>query len=220
MSISNLFFVPNDYDLYGNSLTLDNTTHPSEKALYVNGDTVFNGIIDFHATDNSTSPSTGALVINGGMGVKDDLFVGGTLTATNIVYLENEVVTGSNSTSTSTGAIQVIGGVGISQNLYVGGNSVNLSNNTTYGNNTVLGNLFVGGTINGSLKTTTIESTSTSTGSLTVSGGVGIAKSLYCNSINASSLSLSDNTQSTSTSTGALTLNGGIGIGKIGRAHV
>jgi hypothetical protein len=56
---------------------------------------------------------------------------------------------------------------------------------------------------NGYIKSnSTADSTSTSTGSLIVYGGVGIAKKVY----------MGDGTNSSSTSTGALLVNGGVGI--------
>lgn len=214
MSISNLFYLPNDYKLHADSINITKRTDLTDPALIINGETVFNGSVNFSLTANATSESTGSLVVLGGAGIEQDLFVGGTLTATNIIYKAEEIVTNTaDATSTSTGAMQIAGGTGIAKNLYVGGNSIISNNNTVYGNGTIIGSLFVGGNINGNLKTTTTESTSTNTGALQVLGGVGIAKSLYCNSINGTSLYLSNNTPSTDTLTGALSVVGGCAIG-------
>ena len=56
----------------------------------------------------------------------------------------------------------------------------------------------------------TTQSTSTTTGALTIAGGVGVAKNLYVGGV----ASISDTTQSTSTTTGALTIAGGVGVEK------
>ena len=54
----------------------------------------------------------------------------------------------------------------------------------------------------------TTDSTSTSTGALIISGGVGITKNLYVGG----STAITNATDSTSTSTGALKISGGVGI--------
>jgi len=214
MSISNLFDVPNDYNLFADTLNITNQYNRSDTSLIVNGKTILNGEVIFSLTSNSSNESTGSLVVSGGAGIEKDLYVGGTLTANNIIYKSTEIITNTEeSTSTSTGALQVAGGAGIAKNCHVGGNNITRGNSTTYGNETVIGSIFVGGNINGNLKTTTTDSNSTSTGSLIVSGGVGIAKSLFCNSINATTLNLSSVTPSTDITTGALIITGGCGIG-------
>lgn len=214
MSISNLFYTTNEYKLHANSLEIDNQFYPNDNALTVNGATLFNGSVTFSQTSNATSETTGSLIVAGGAGIEKDLYVGGTLTASNIIYKVSEIVTNTeNSTSTSTGALQVAGGAGIAKNVYIGGNNVVSGNSTVYGNGVVSGSLFVGGNINGNLKTSTIDSSSPTTGALTVAGGLGVAKSIYCNSINGSSLYLSDATVSSDTSTGALQVIGGIATG-------
>ena len=56
----------------------------------------------------------------------------------------------------------------------------------------------------------TTQSTSSSTGAVIVSGGVGIAKNVYAGG----TVTIADTTQSTSSSTGAVIVSGGVGIAK------
>jgi len=64
--------------------------------------------------------------------------------------------------------------------------------------------------VSGLAVTSSLGSTSTSTGALTVTGGVGIGGSLFVGN----TLSVASSTASTSTSTGALIITGGVGIGQ------
>lgn len=132
----------------------------------------------------SSSTTTGALQVTGGVGIQNNLFVGGTastgaLSCTTLTPSSTfSGVSGTfsaitASTSTTTGALVVTGGVGI-------GGTLNAGNVTTTG--TVTGNA-------GSL------------GSLTVSNGSG--QTLVVNSSEAS----------TSSSTGAVRVTGGVGVG-------
>ena len=112
------------------------------------------------------------------------------------VYLYNTL----DSTSISTGALRVSGGAGITKNLYVGG--------------TIYGNLI--GTIDATISSndeiianSTVNSSSTNSGSLQVRGGVGIVKDVYVGG----NINILSGTASTSTSTGALQITGGAGIG-------
>ena len=91
----------------------------------------------------ANSTTTGALQVIGGVGVGGNMYVGGTVSATNFILNGYQVSTGTytggnvadattflstvtilvtaTSTSTTTGALQVAGGVGIGRDLYVGG---------------------------------------------------------------------------------------------------
>ena len=63
----------------------------------------------------STTPATGALVVEGGLGVRDDVNVGGQFSTDTA-----RVTGGIASSSPTTGSLVVTGGVGISQDLVVG----------------------------------------------------------------------------------------------------
>ncbi|NBP00848.1 MAG: tail fiber domain-containing protein [Proteobacteria bacterium] len=122
-------------------------------------------------SDNTSfSTQTGALVVNGGVGIGQDLYVGGIIYAkqltidittitTTLIQTDDVIKTTNttNATSTQTGALQISGGAGIGQNLYVGG-GVNITGITTITNAT--------------------EATSTTTGALIVTGGLGIGKNI------------------------------------------
>jgi len=63
----------------------------------------------------TVSTASGTLIVTGGVGVSGGMFVGGTVTGTNLV------ITGvTSATSTLTGALQVVGGAGIGGALYAG----------------------------------------------------------------------------------------------------
>jgi len=68
-------------------------------------------------TTGSTSKDTGALVIEGGVGIEENLFVGGNLGLTGITTISDT----TDSTSTTTGALVVAGGVGIGKTVHIGG---------------------------------------------------------------------------------------------------
>lgn len=57
------------------------------------------------------------------------------------------------------------------------------------------------------------NSTSTSTGAVTITGGVGVAKDLWADNVFTSQGRFSSSTSSSSTSTGAVTITGGLGVG-------
>ena len=157
----------------------------------------------------------------------------------------------ASSTSTTTGALQVAGGAGIGQNLNVGGTiAVNSLTTTPSGSGA---NLIIDpdgvGDVYFSTATQvyvldTATSTSTVTGALVVSGGIGVGKNVYVggtlavNSLTttpagsnanliidpdgyadvyfstATQVYVLDTATSTSTVTGALVVSGGVGIGQ------
>ena len=176
--------------------------------------TVFGQSI-FTTSTNSTGTASGALVIAGGVGIAQDLFLGGNL------YFAGEgnrlrvqslaVTTNTNSTSTTTGAAVITGGLGIGGDVWIGG-QLHFAGN---GGDLSVSTLAVSSTTN---------STSTNTGAITVAGGVGIAKDLVLGGnltfsgeagrIVANQLVVTGTQTSTSTTTGALVVTGGVGIGK------
>jgi hypothetical protein len=76
--------------------------------------TTVTNVLTVSTTTNSTSTNTGALVVNGGIGVANDITIGG-----NLRILGNTLSTG-----TDTGAVTVVGGLGI-------GGSVNIQGRVT-----------------------------------------------------------------------------------------
>jgi hypothetical protein len=70
-----------------------------------------------NGTEQANSTATGALEVVGGVGIGGSLFVGGIVTATNLVRLTNT----TEASTTNTGALTVAGGVGVGKDLRVGG---------------------------------------------------------------------------------------------------
>lgn len=148
------------------------------------------GDLTLPRTTTSTSTTSGALKVSGGVGIVENLNVGGTTTITGATTLIG-AATISNTTASSsstTGALKVGGGVGIVGNANIGG-TLGVSGAATLASSTITGNETIGGTLGvtgatslAALTTTgaatisiTTNSTSTSTGALIVRGGVGIA---------------------------------------------
>jgi hypothetical protein len=91
------------------------------------------------ATTVASSTTTGALIVTGGVGIGGNAFVGGSFTASGVIYQGAWTVStasnvlaspysgiftstnSTNATTTNTGALQVAGGAGIGRDLYVGG---------------------------------------------------------------------------------------------------
>ena len=117
--------------------------------LHVTGVTTATGAVKIDATTGSTDKDTGALIVEGGVGIEENLHIGGnvvvqgdidakgSLNYTNVTDIYSvgiitanggiEVTAGfvtcsatDNSTSTTTGVLQVAGGAGIVKNLNVG----------------------------------------------------------------------------------------------------
>ena len=153
--------------------------------------TVKVGNINVASNTVSTSTITGAVINAGGSGIAGNLYVGG-----NIVTTAATVAT-----STTTGALIVSGGAGIAGNVYVGGNIVTSGSS---GNISGVNNI---STI--SINVTGVTpSTSTTTGAIIASGGVGVAGNVYASG----NLVTTATTAATSTTTGALIVGGGAGI--------
>ena len=93
------------------------------------------------STTNAISTSSGALQVVGGVGIGEDLWLGGNLyftSAEGTINASQVLVSGTaNSTSTTSGALVVAGGVGIGKDVFVGG-SVNISQTSTINNAEIL----------------------------------------------------------------------------------
>ncbi len=86
--------------------------------LLVNENATFNRHVTLDDPDlGATSPSTGALVVAGGVGIGENLYVGGSAFFDGPLAVTNE----TESTDPFTGALTVAGGVGIAKRLNVGG---------------------------------------------------------------------------------------------------
>jgi predicted acyltransferase (DUF342 family) len=162
----------------------------------------------------STDQNSGALIVqNGGVGIEENLNVGGTA----------KIWDATDATTTTSGALQVVGGLGVAKTVFaadLSSGSVDVtdatgSTSTTTGALTVGGgvgiveNLFVGGT--GKIEDAT-DATTTTSGALQVVGGLGVAKTVFAADLSSGSVDVTDATGSTSTTTGALTVGGGVGI--------
>ena len=142
-------------------------------------------IVSFSSTTSSTSSTTGAMRVNGGLGVLQNLNIGG-----------NAAVTGNSSLTGTLGVTgtTTLGDLSVGGNAAVTGNSsltgtLDVTGETTLSDLTVNNSIEIDGIFN-ILPTTvasseapfvfsnTTQSTSTSTGSLTASGGMGVAKNL------------------------------------------
>ena len=141
---------------------------------------LFGQNVTINSTNASTASNNGALVVLGGAGIGGNVNAAGQQNN----FTGNLLVNGANvSISPTTGALIVTNGAGIGGNLYVAGNVVVTSNISSQGQqNTFGGNLLVNGTN---------ASTTSSTGALVVTNGVGIggnlnvggSRSLFINSV-------------------------------------
>lgn len=166
----------------------------------------FSGITRVTNTTPSISKSTGALVVDGGLGVAGDI-ISDTLDAS-VVYtlsVETNVITTSSvltvqggrlsvpattaATNQSTGALTIGGGVGIAGALYAGNifsNGIQVPTTVyTAGTNINIASGIISVVNNPSFSgITTIsnatQATNNTTGALIVSGGVAVAKDIYC----------------------------------------
>ena len=206
------------------------------------------------ATNIATLGGTGNLTIVGTITGNSSLTIAGTstlatttitnLTVTGTLSLASIVTTSTtDATSTTTGSITTAGGAGIAKSMWVGtsvtiGTTLNVTGSSTFAAISTTGLTATGTSSIYALTTSsTTDATSSITGSVIISGGVGIAKSLWIGTLLSvsgtstlstttitnltvtgtfllTSFSATSSTDSTSTTTGAITTSGGIGIAK------
>ena len=153
-------------------------------SFIINAPTQFNNTAQFNTSSfitarvtgnfGSTSTTTGALIVNQGVGVGENITLGGDLifsSAEGLIRAPRVRILGTaTSTSTTTGAITVVGGVGIGRDVVIGGNlTLNSAQGTVTSPNIVVSGL--------------TNSYSTDTGALIVYGGVGVGGSINASSI-------------------------------------
>jgi hypothetical protein len=183
-----------------------------QSTLNVSGTSTFSGVVNITNTTPTTSYTNGALVVSGGLGVALDI-----RTHSGNIFLAGNLILNNDLSTGKTYLASPINTMYINQNgLY----DVILNQASS-------ANFNVAGATNTSIASglqvfVTTDTTSASTGSVVVSGGVGIAKALYVGSnltVTGSStfngaVTYSSTTESTSTSTGSLVLAGGLGVAK------
>lgn len=185
ISINGAFIV----DGVDNQINLGSTFYYNGQGIAsLNADTIIG------VGGQSTSPTTGALVVSGGAGITDDVNIGGI----------------TNSTNPTSGALVVAGGVGVGGSVNIQ-NQLNVLGNgkvelspigfNVYLQPTSAGKVIINSSGVGSIDNmeigihqpaaasfttasivNSVESTSTTTGALTVAGGVGIQGNVYSKS--------------------------------------
>jgi hypothetical protein len=156
--------------------------------------TVVNAVtLTVTSSTNSTSTNTGALIVNGGLGVNQDLFIGGNLTVTGningISPVSNsiEVQTTASDTnlfltfvSTSTGTAYLYTDAGIVYNPSQNRLEISGIFRAQSIQNTPIGTITpAAGSFTNVIISDTTQATTASTGALQVAGGASIAKNLW-----------------------------------------
>jgi hypothetical protein len=187
------------------------------------GATTNNAIIITNASE-SLSTSQGALQVTGGVGIGQNLYVGGITnlqdlvannsTLTSLTIVNNGTVGGTlyvtsstASTGTNSGALVVTGGVGIGGDLYVNGNAY-VNGETVVTTATI--NQFANQTF---ITAGTDTAVNTSTGNITIWNTSNLQSVTNRGATTTNAISISNTTSSDSTITGALVVSGGVGIG-------
>jgi len=216
MTIEGELFI--EGDIYGSSTTQNvfNTTATTinafGQATYVSFGNAA-GTTRFNSNAGSTAETNGAVVIGGGLGVGENIHLGGDLNVEggsintlqqNFDLLRDNIQflrAFNSSTNISFGATS---GQTIFESL--DGSTSSLTGGVIFkGGIGVAENIYVDGIINA---TNTVDSTSTSTGAVVIEGGIGIGKNLYVAGITR----IENATASTDSTTGALVVDGGVGI--------
>jgi len=150
----------------GTTLTVGSATIAQATGNTSVGTLDASGQANFNATTGATSTTSGAVVVDGGMGVAENVHIGGTTTSTGQLSVNGNFtasaagvvtvgstldVTGvtnlnntTSSTSNTTGALIVDGGMGLAENLHMGGaldvdTTVTVAGTTTLNGAVVLG---------------------------------------------------------------------------------
>jgi len=150
-------------------------------------------------TTTSTNTTTGALTVAGGVGIAGAVFAGGVLTITNATNAASNTTTGA--LVVNNGGAYIMGNMRVGGTLYATLSDGSITNTSIGSSNTASTGAFTTLTADNSVTfTKNAGSTSTTTGTLVVTGGTGISENLYVGG----ALNVTGNT----TITGNLTVNG------------
>jgi len=155
--------------------------------------TTITGNLHVTGTNVTVNTYSGALIVDGGIGVGGDIYVGGMVTASDfqingfsvntttfdggLITTPLTINTTTISNSTLSGALVVKGGAGIGGTLNA--TRINATSIQINGVNLSTSTIFNGGSVSGAVNiTNSIGSITTSTGALTVAGGVGVARNI------------------------------------------
>lgn len=152
-------------------------------ALTVDGSGVFNTNVLIKATTPSTDKDSGALVIEGGVGIEQNLNVGGMLDVTGNATFDSGV---NVSGAVSAGSLGVAGNASIGGGQTVAGDQevggdLDVTGAISGGSAAISGDATIGGTLGVTGAATildTTESVDKDTGSLILEGGLGVEKSV------------------------------------------
>jgi len=186
--------------------TLNVTGQTTLAGLIANTSTVtsltVSGILTSTNISNSVSTNTGAIVAVGGVGIAQDLWVGGTIYGT----LSGSVTTATNIRGGTPGQIPYQTATGITSFFGPGATGTVLVSYGTTGTPTFQNTLTLAGTS---------ASTSTTTGALQVAGGVGIGGDTYIGGLVdvGTTVKVHSTASAISTNSGALQVAGGAGFG-------
>ena len=184
--------------------------------LYFTSSRLYSPNVTIYSTTESTSITTGALVIGGGVGITGNIYVNGLSYFNNSIRVPLPVNDNDVANKSYVDSITPTAGTGLSKTGTILSVNALLPHVTQVG---ILTGLSSSGIIN---ITNTTPSTSTSSGSLIVSGGVGISESVYIGgtlTVTGYAISLAPVLSSHLTTKGyvdALVTTAGTGLTKIG----
>jgi len=174
---------------------------------------VTDDVISTYNTTNATNTNSGALIVAGGVGIGGAVYIGTSS------YIDNSLIITTATINKYANQTTIVAGTDTAINTSTG--IITIWNTSTLQTITNRGN----STTNTVIITNASRSTSTTTGALVVTGGVGIGGSIYAGLIysngslvgastgTTSTFTINNLTASTSTTTGALVVTGGVGIG-------
>ena len=162
-----------------------------DRQLDIDGTVRATDVVEFTSAQGSSANNEGALVVSGGLGLGENLNMGGNLD----VDGTGKIGSSDGSSANDEGALVVTGGLGVGENINMGGD------------------LDVDGT--GKIGSSQ-GSNANNTGALTVSGGLGVGENLNMagNLDVDGSAAVGSDADSTNNTIGALTVSGGLGLGK------
>jgi hypothetical protein len=133
----------------------------------------YDGVITSHSTVDATSSTNGAVIINGGLAVAKKLYVGTDLSVGGNFNLTT-ITSGTWNGSTITVPYGGTGATSFTANNLLIGNGTSAiasDSNLTFSTNTL--------SVPKIISTDTTQSTSSSTGAITLAGGLGVTKNVY-----------------------------------------